>query len=80
MDSFKSDKAVILFISEGSELQTTGPEHFLDFLPKYSVLIFGKQTSNTERNCVVLLFITNMLSKNLDAIPCLTSDISIANC
>ena len=80
MDSFKSDKVVILFISEGSKFRITGPEYFLDFLPKYSVLIFGTQISDTERNCVVLLSITNMLSKNIDATSCLTLNVSIANC
>ena len=78
--SLKSNKTVILFISQGGEFQMTGPKHLTELFSKYSVLIFGIQKSDFERDYAKLSFITSVLSKNLDARPYFILNISIANC
>ena len=58
----------------------TGTKHFTLLFAKYSVLTPGTQKSGSERICVEILFITNILSKTSDARPCLALNNSLANC
>ena len=80
MDFLPSNKVTIPFIVQGSEFQMTGPKCLIKFFPKNSVINFGTQKSDFERNFAEWLFITNILSKTSDARPCLALNISIANC
>ena len=73
MDSLKSDKVAMIFISQGREFQITGSSVFYWIFSK----IFSIDFWYTEiRNWVELLFTTNMLSKTWDARPCWIKEIS----
>ena len=61
-----SDKVALLFISQGRKFQKTRTTYLIKCFPKHSVLIFGTQNSDFERNFV---FITNMLSRTSDTRP-----------
>ena len=79
-DFLKSDKVTIFIVLQGIEFQVTEPKYLIEFVPKYSVLIFGTTRSDFDHGCVDILFITNILLKTSDVRPCLTLNISIANC
>ena len=73
MDSLKSDKVAMIFISQGREFQITESSVFYWIFSK----IFSIDFWYTEiRNWLELLFTTNMLSKTWDARPCWIMEIS----
>ena len=69
MDYLKSYEVAILSVSQGPEIHMTGAKYLTDFFPKNSKnrvwarlrSNFNTQKSNFVRNCMELLFITNML-------------------